>query len=121
MKNRFAFLLLSSFRRAAVCSVLLLVGTGVAGAAEVRGRLDRVNPNGAHSPAVGITVTVLNPATGRSAPAITGADGMYHVQNVRAGGCQLEVWTSQDPRVPPTVYPIQVGEPYSDIPPIAVP
>jgi len=101
--------------------VLLLVAAGVARAAEVRGRLEHVNSSGAHAPAVGITVTVYNPASGRSAPASTGSDGMYHLQNIRAGACQLEVWTSQDPRVAPTVYPIQVGEPYSDIPPITVP
>lgn len=101
--------------------VLLAVATTAAGAAEVRGRLDRVGPNGAHSPAVGIRVTVYNPASGRSAPATTGSDGIYHVQNIQAGTCQLEVWTSNDPRVPPTVYPIRVGEPYSDIPPITVP
>jgi len=119
MKNW--IILLFHFRRAAIYCVLLLVLTGLVCAAEVRGRLDRVDRGSGHSPAVGITVTVYNPATGRSAPTATGPDGMYHVQNVRAGACQLEVWTSQDPRVPPTVYPIQVGEPYSDIPPITVP
>ena len=101
--------------------VAMLVARGVANAAEVRGRLDHVDSNGAHAPAVGISVTVYNQGSGRSAPATTGSDGIYHIQNIRPGSSQLEVWTSTDPRVPPIVYPIRVAEPYSDIAPITLP
>ena len=115
MKNKYNFIL-----RATHVLMSMLLATSVASAAEVRGRLDHVDSNGAHSPAIGIRVTVYNPASGRSAPATTGSDGIYHIQNIRAGSSQLEVWTSTDPRVPPIAYPIQVAEPYSDIPPIAL-
>jgi hypothetical protein len=40
---------------------------------------------------------------------------MYYLQ-LPAGPYYLEVWLSNTP----TTYPIQVNEPYTDIPPIAV-
>jgi hypothetical protein len=46
---------------------------------------------------------------------------MYYLYNVPPGGYYLEIWTSRDASVPPTVYPVQVGEPYTDIPVIVVP
>jgi hypothetical protein len=103
---------------------LVLLGvllSGVAVAATVRGRLDRLYPNGARYPAIGVAVTVYSQAIGRSGAAYTGPDGLYYLYNIPAGTYYLEVWTSRDPRVPPTVYPITVSETSTDIPPIIVP
>jgi hypothetical protein len=101
--------------------VLLMVAvTQLATAATVRGRLDRVAPNGARYPAAGVAVTVYNQSAGRSSPAHAGQDGLYYLNNVPAGHYTLEIWVSPDPRVPPTVYQIQVVEPLTDIPPIVV-
>ncbi len=101
--------------------VSCIVFSTVANAATVRGRLDRVKPNGIRYAGAGVAVTVYSQAMGRSNPAYAGPDGMYYLFNVPAGAYYLEVWVSRDPRVPPRVYPISVAEPYSDIPPIVVP
>jgi hypothetical protein len=104
-----------------VLLVALLVLSSAAAAVTVRGRLDRVYPNGARYPATGVAVTLYSQRSGRSNPAYAGPDGLYYIYNVPAGAYYLEVWTSRDPNVPPTVYPIYVREPYTDIPPIIAP
>lgn len=109
-----------SFSRSVVYCVLVFAATQTASAAILRGRLQRRGANGAIYPASGIAFMVYNQALGRSAPTYTGADGMYY-PTIPAGGYYLEVWTSRDPRVPPTTYPIRVVEPNTDIPPIFVP
>ncbi|MGA3055249.1 MAG: carboxypeptidase-like regulatory domain-containing protein [Candidatus Korobacteraceae bacterium] len=112
MKARRIF---SSLRKALIIGVFLLVITPAASAASLRGQLVRVFPNGARAPAPGITVTVYNQALGRSIAVRTDQNGMYYLQ-LPAGPYYLEVWLSNTP----TTYPIQVNEPYTDIPPIAV-
>jgi hypothetical protein len=84
-------------------------------AATVRGRLVHQNDG----PAAGIQVTVSNADQGRSEPGRSGSDGMYYLYNIKPGKYYLEVWT--DPGKPPTVYQIQVTEPYTDVPQISVP
>lgn len=109
----------SSLRTQAICAICvltLLFVTEPALAAALRGRL--VHGNG--YPAAGIVVTVYNQGIGRSAPTRTGPDGMYYLQ-IPAGSYYLEVWINPTPGAQPVVYPIQVGEPYTDIPPIVVP
>jgi len=86
-------------------------------AALIRGRLVRIAPNGQSFPAAGIAVTVFNEQLGRTSPSTTDGAGMYYLNNIPAGGYNLEVWVSN----PPRVYSIQVGDPVTDIPPIAVP
>jgi hypothetical protein len=92
-----------------------LLATGSAVAATIRGRL--VHSNG--YPAGGVAVTVVNQTVGRSSPAYAGPDGMYYLYNVPAGYYYLEVWINGGGQ--PIVYQIRVVEPYTDIPPIAVP
>jgi len=121
MKRRVLLILSPFMRRAAFLAFALLLLAAAASAATVRGRLDRVLPNGAKIPATGVAVTIYNQAIGRSSPTYADRDGMYSLFNLRAGSYYLEVWTSPDPRVRPTVYPITVVEPYTDIPPIVVP
>ena len=107
---------LHGFLRHAACAVLLLVWcAGWAGAATVRGRL--VHKNG--SPAANVEVTVSNAKSGRSAPARTGADGMYYLFNLPAGAGFLEVWVN--PGGAPVVYQIQVAESSTDAPQAVVP
>jgi hypothetical protein len=96
-------------------TLLVLAVPQLALAAQLRGRL--VYQNGA--PAAGLAVTVYSQAIGRSVPAYTDATGMYYL-NIPPGAYYLEVWISRDPRVQPQVYPIQVAEPYTDIPPIVI-
>jgi hypothetical protein len=100
--------------------LLMITLAQLASSATVRGQLDRVASNGAHSPAAGVTVTVRNQSGGRSVPVRTGQDGLYYLYNVSAGSYTLEVWASSDAKVPPKSYPITVVEPLTDIPPIAV-
>jgi hypothetical protein len=83
-------------------------------AAQLRGRLDRVDQYGRRSPVAGISVTVLQ-AGRRSAAAVTNAQGMYYL-SVPAGSYWLEVWVAN----PPKAYQISVSEPNTDIPPIVV-
>lgn len=104
--------------RVAVFGVLLLVLTGMANAATLRGRLMRVYPNGVLGPAVGVAVTVYNPAIGRSPPSYTDSNGMYYL-TVSQGSYYLEVWAR--PGAAPLTYQIQVNEPYTDIPAITIP
>jgi hypothetical protein len=99
-----------------ICVLALLLFNESASAAALRGRLVHANGNSA----AGIVVTVVNQAHGRSAPVRTGADGMYYLQ-IPAGSYHLEVWINPTPGAQPVVYPIQVSEPYTDIPPIRVP
>ena len=88
-----------------------------ANAATIRGRLvHAVNQNVA---APGIAVTIYNQYVGRSSPAYTDINGMYYIYNVPAGSYYLELWIY--PGGNPIVYPITVGEPYTDIPQIPVP
>jgi len=85
-------------------------------AALLRGRLVRIGPNGAQYPAPGITVTVFRQDIGRSVQSVTDANGMYYLNNIPAGSYWLEVWVSN----PPRAYQIQIVEPTTDIPPIAI-
>ena len=86
----------------------------------VRGKLDRKTPQGPQ-PAVGVAITISSKSEkSRSYPAYTGANGMFYL-NVPAGVHILEIWLSQDSRVPPLRYEIQVKEPYTDLPPIVLP
>lgn len=106
---------------ASIVTCLLWAGlatwTTDASAAVVRGRLLR----GAHSAGAGISVTVLNKASGASAPAVvTNPDGMYYIYNVKPGSYYLQVWAS-GVTGKPMRYEISVAEPISDIPPIALP
>ena|SRR5215467_8532756 len=101
-----------------VFAVLLFaaVFSAVSQAAMVRGRL----VHGANGyPTAGIAVTVYNPRLGRSSPSYTDGYGMYYIYNVPPGSYYLELWVY--PSGNPIVYPIQVGDPYTDIPQIAVP
>lgn len=81
--------------------------------AVVRGRLT----HGAF-PATYVQVTIYNQSTPRSAPAVTGQDGMYIFPKIPVGDYYLEVWA--DPKTP-LVYPIHVAYPATDIPPINIP
>jgi hypothetical protein len=84
-------------------------------AAMVRGRLLLMTARGPQ-PAAGIAVTVFSQRFGRSPPVKSGPDGMYYLYNIPAGFYTLEVWLG--PGAAPRPYPIQVREPYSDIPQI---
>jgi len=101
---------------------LLITLFGVAqpsAAAAVRGRLDRNGPNGQRMPASGITVTLASKAGSRTAPSVSQQDGMFYL-NAAPGSYTLEVWV-KGKTSPPVVYPIQVKEPYTDIPAIKLP
>src|SRR6266446_4878099 len=106
--------------RLAICLVFALAIGESADAASVRGRLNHAYPNGQTVSGIGFAVTVFRGDIGRSAPAYSGQDGMYYLYNIPPGTYNLEIWTSRDPRVPPTVYVIVVSEPNTDIPPIYV-
>jgi hypothetical protein len=110
--------------RNATVTLLLVISFGTltpaAGSATVRGRLDRRDSYGRSYPAAYVRVTLHNPQLGRSAPAVTGTDGMYYFYNIPAGGYYLEVWVYPDR--PPYSYQISVPErAYVDIPPILIP
>lgn len=100
--------------------LILLAVAEAASAALVRGKLERTDPRGSRLPAGGITVTVRFQNSRRSAPATSRQDGMYYIYNVPAGTCYLELWIGGT-RSQPTTYPIQVREPYTDVPPIKLP
>lgn len=105
------------------CAILLLVlllMMKFAGAATVRGQLNR-RAGASAAPAAGICITVYKPGGGRSPRACSNSQGMYYLPNIAPGDYQLEVWTSQDPRVQPIRYPVRVAEPYTDIQPVTVP
>lgn len=116
MKNQIQFVRASKLIVSVFLMVLALSGTGQA--ATVRGRVDHIGPGGQRVSMAGVAVTVSRSGMSRSAPAYTDASGMYYLQNVPAGTYDLEIWTSRDPRVPPTKFRIQVGEPYTDVPPV---
>jgi hypothetical protein len=101
---------------------LILAGASQAlDAATIRGRLQRVLPNGAWVPIGGVTVTVFSQAIGRSLPAISQLqDGMYYLNNVPPGNYNLEVWI-RGTNNPPLVYTIAVNEPYTDLAPVNLP
>ncbi|MBZ5505301.1 MAG: carboxypeptidase-like regulatory domain-containing protein [Acidobacteriia bacterium] len=107
-------------RFGAILLLVLLLMTGFASAATVRGQLNRRAGTSA-APAAGICITVYKPAGGRSPRACSDSQGMYYLPNIAPGDYQLEVWTSQDPRVQPIRYPVKVAEPYTDIQPVIVP
>ena len=86
-----------------------------ANGATLRGKLERVDQKGRHTPASGIKVTVYRQDTGRSSVSVTDANGMYFL-NARPGSYSLEAWIS----TPPKTYPITVVEPNTDIPAIVV-
>jgi hypothetical protein len=93
---------------------ILLVDFTTSFAAMVRGRVQRdMYP----VPYVSVTLISSNPALGRSAPSVTGPDGMYYLYNVPPGQYILELWLGGPS---PVRYPINVREPYTDIPPIAI-
>ncbi|HTV14624.1 MAG TPA: carboxypeptidase regulatory-like domain-containing protein [Acidobacteriaceae bacterium] len=72
------------------------------------------------SPAVGIAVTVKSAATGRSAPAFSGGDGMYYL-NLKAGAYTLEIWLSKSATAPTQTHEITVREPSTDVERIVLP
>jgi hypothetical protein len=117
MKKPFS---VSSFRRLGTACMLLLLAVQAAGAATVRGQLNR-RSGAAASPAGGICVTVSNATGARSPRACSNAQGMYYLPNISPGNYQLEIWTSQSPGASPMRYPIKVVEPNTDVPPITVP
>jgi hypothetical protein len=95
-----------------------LAQPSIAGTSLVRGRLERIAPNGQAFPAQGITVTVFNSQLGRSNPSNSGPDGLYYLYNIPPGPYTLEIWVSN----PPMVFQIQVlDQPNTDIAPIRVP
>ncbi len=103
------------FLKIALCGLLLVLATGLADAATLRGRL--IHKNG--YPATAIAVTLVNAQGVRCSPAYTGADGMYYLSNVPPGPYHLEIWIY--PKGAPAVFQIQVREPLTDIAQIAVP
>jgi len=98
-----------------VLTFLIATLPGPASASLLRGRLIRIGPGAAQYPASGVTVTVFRQDIGRSVPSVTDANGMYYL-NIPPGVYWLEVWVTN----PPRIYQIQVVEPNTDIPPIAI-
>jgi hypothetical protein len=96
---------------------MLFLLPGAASAAQIRGRVQHVYPNGL-GPVVGVAVTVYNQQIGRSAAVNTDAAGMYYLA-VPEGQYYLEVWVN--PGGSPVVFgPFNVVEPATDIPPVTV-
>jgi hypothetical protein len=113
---------LNNYRRAlfsVVLGILLItVFAGVAGAANIRGRLERRTPQGL-VPAQGVPVTVFRSDIGRSAYSYSGYDGMYYISNIPDGAYTLEVWAY--PNSPPLTFTIRaVGGGITDIAPIVI-
>jgi hypothetical protein len=105
-------------RRTIPVLFLLFVIAAAAQAATVRGRLVRNGYGGVYG--VGyVTVTLWNQSRGRSAPAVTGADGMYYFYNVPPDNYYLQVWLY--PGKAPLTYVIRVNDPGTDVPPILLP
>jgi hypothetical protein len=103
-----------SFWRAAIFTFVAFSAT--TDAAVVRGRL--VHGGAA---AAGVSVTVLSKANGNAAPAVvTATDGMYYIYNISPGAYSLVVWPN-GPSGTSTRYPINVAEPSTDVPAIALP
>jgi hypothetical protein len=99
----------------AVCMVLLAICPLAHAAATIRGKLVHDKDKSA---AAGYRVTVMKDKA-RTTPARVGPDGMYYIYNVLPGEYQLEIWVPNT--AAPVVYKIQVVEPYTDVPQIAVP
>jgi hypothetical protein len=81
-------------------------------AAMVRGRIQR-----GPYPVPYVTVTLFSSSRGRSAPSVTGPDGMYYLYNVPPGQYIIEIWLGGRP----IQYSVNVGEPHTDYPPISIP
>ena len=108
---------LASLHRLILCALFICLSfleTPNCIAATVRGRIVRSNGN---FPVPYVTVTLASPERGRSAPAVTGFDGMYYLYNVPPGPYVLELWLGQRP----ATYPITVQDPVTDIPPLPFP
>ena len=106
-------------RRSIALLFLLFVITAAAQAATVRGRLVRNNGYGGIYGVAYVTVTLWNQARGRSAPAVSGEDGMYYFYNVPPDTYYLQVWLYQGR--PPLTYIIYVKDSSTDIAPIVLP
>jgi Carboxypeptidase regulatory-like domain len=118
---KLAHRLIRPFRKTLRCAVLIVVVSGAANAAAVRGRLERrVAPNGNIVSVPGVLVTVYNTSLGRSPSSRTDSNGMYFL-SVPAGTYTLEIWLSTAPGARPAAYQIQVVEPYTDVQPILLP
>lgn len=101
-------------------TLLLFTLSAFAYAGTVRGRLERRDGYGRAYPAGYVAVTLFQDGRGRSAPAYTGADGMYYLYNVPPGTYALEIWAS--PNRAPIVYTIYVSnQPMTDIAAIQIP
>ena len=99
---------------------MLMFGLGlllaaVSHAATIRGKLVHAN----NQPAAGYQVTVSNAQAGRSTPARAGVDGQYYISDIAPGAYDLEIWVPGAKA--PTVYRINVVEPYTDVPQLSVP
>ncbi len=100
----------------ALCMLFFLL-SAAAGAAQIRGRVQHLYPNGL-GPVVGVTVTVYNQEIGRSVAVRTDGAGMYYL-GIPPGQYYLEIWIN--PGGGPLVFgPFNVGEPGTDIPPVTV-
>jgi hypothetical protein len=99
----------------AVGAALLAIPLAAHAAATVRGKVVHDKDKNA---AAGYRVTVAN-EKGRTSPARVGPDGMYYIYNVSPGEYQLEIWVPN--AAAPAVFKIQVVEPYTDVPQLAVP
>lgn len=105
---------------AMLASLVALLYASASAASIVRGRIDR-DAKLPPTPAAGIRITILNDKTGRSAPVSTGPDGLFTIEHVAPGENTLEVWVSTDAQAKPVSFRITVVEPYTDVPPIALP
>ena len=101
--------------RMAAWAGLLVIPLAAHAAATVRGKVVHVKDKSA---AAGYRVTIAN-EKGRTTPARVGPDGMYYIYDVSPGSYQLEIWVPS--AAAPVVYKIQVVEPYTDVPQLAVP
>lgn len=86
-------------------------------AATVRGKLNRVTKSGVY-PALGVSVTVSSPSTGRSYPAYTDKSGFFYLYNIPPGTYTLEVGVTKPPRLW-TIHVPSVSQ--FDLDPIVVP
>ncbi len=92
---------------------LLLLLPDPAGAADVRGKVERE----AGYPASYIRVTIKCGGR-RSSPVYTGSDGFYYLGSVAAGTCTLQVGNTKDKRVS---FQIEVREPSTQVPTVKIP
>lgn len=72
-----------------ISALVVLVSVSLFAQSAVRGKLEMGEEK---LPASGIAVTLLHAEKGRSAPALSGADGMFFLYNVDVGDYTLEVW-----------------------------